>query len=161
MSEFVIKKNIPIPTLRNQCPKYPWEQMEDGDCFDVPIPKGVDAEKVRKTVQGNGTSRSRANKLGFKVISRIITDESVIRFWVVMPKTSEVEAAVQKVIAKFGRRRGEWIIKLAKETGEPTPGKFLDLICKKDADYGYSLDGEALMELWQDIRTAAGFGGKS
>lgn len=77
---FQVNKGIPIPprTIPNAGPrqtKYPLDEMEAGDSFDV----AVENEKQARQKQSQFSSLAKTR--GIKVVTRYLSAESVLRVW--------------------------------------------------------------------------------
>lgn len=60
---FVIEKNIPLPQRASSVQNnYPFDQMEPGDSFFCPCPKGKDVQSLRKKLGSAFRHWRRANK---------------------------------------------------------------------------------------------------
>lgn len=60
MTTFVITKGLPIPPRTKRGPgtsRYPFAQMEVGDCFDVPVPPTEPQKKVTTRLSSSVTQR--------------------------------------------------------------------------------------------------------
>ena len=71
---YEIKKNIPLRKTRI---KFPFEEMEVGDCFDIPL-NDVNGNIIRSTVAGSVRCYRKFNP-EFKIVTRTVDD--VIRVW--------------------------------------------------------------------------------
>lgn len=68
---YEIKKGIPIPTSRPA--KYPFAELEIGDCFDCPI------DRPRTRINVSMAAKGFAKRHGVKFATRKIGD--VVRCW--------------------------------------------------------------------------------
>ena len=84
MSEtYKIRKDVSVPPPKSGGrgnSKYPWTELEPGDCFDVPYSDGHQVT-VQNRVRSAGTSWCRHNAPHLKVITRKVGD--CIRVWLV------------------------------------------------------------------------------
>lgn len=77
---FTINKSVPIPprTIPNAGPrqsKYPLDDMEKGDSFDI----SVDSEKQARQKQSQFSSLAKTRKI--KLVTRYLSAENVLRVW--------------------------------------------------------------------------------
>ena len=74
---YEIKKGIPISKkTRTAKRKYPFDELEVGDCFDEPY-----FESDQKDIVGNRISNAIMNYAPKKFTRRTIKEEYVIRVW--------------------------------------------------------------------------------
>lgn len=89
---FKVKKNVPVPAQRASklAPIYPFNSMEVGDCFDMPI---LDDEQPRKAqarvLAAFHTYRRRhPEKWGdYKLTTLYVAEEKLVRVWLVKRDT--------------------------------------------------------------------------
>lgn len=79
-ASFQINKSVPIPprTIPNAGPrqsKYPLDEMEKGDSFDIP----VDSEKQARQKQSQFSSLAKTRKI--KVVTRYLAADGLLRVW--------------------------------------------------------------------------------
>lgn len=83
---FVVKKNVPLPQQRASklAPIYPFNLMEPGDCFDVPVKGDEKPNRVQaRVLAAFHTYRSRQpEKWGdYKLTTLYVADENLVRVW--------------------------------------------------------------------------------
>lgn len=87
MKEYEVKTGVEIPKKRSGGrplghTKYPWAQMNVGDCFDVPVEdveaKGRLMASNMRSVAGNHARRCGG---GLKYAVRLMKQEGVVRVW--------------------------------------------------------------------------------
>lgn len=67
-----IKKNVPV----QERSKYPWDKMEIGDCFDIPLVGAYTAHS-----NGRPSIPPRLHAQGFRIAIRRLSGEGVLRIW--------------------------------------------------------------------------------
>ena len=89
-TQFKITRNAGEPPCdrRGRKPKYPFDQLEVGDAFDVPADaselSGDSRHPVHSRVSASASKRnqrSRAAKRKDRFVVRYLRDESVVRCW--------------------------------------------------------------------------------
>lgn len=99
---FEIKKGIPIPERPQNARVYPWEGMEHGDCFDVPL-DGKHKESARKNVASQANKYRKASGAAFDVVTRLVDENTVLRVWLVKAQgTKEVLGRAHDLHPGFG-----------------------------------------------------------
>lgn len=77
--DIVIKKGVAIPQLRHSREKYPWAEMESGDCIDVPLEAGNSAASSARGWL------ARHNRAGWTVVQRK-TNSGTVTIWLLAPE---------------------------------------------------------------------------
>ncbi len=89
---FKVKKNVPVPIQRASklAPIYPFNSMEVGDCFDVPVKDDEKPNRVQaRVLAAFHTYRTRhPEKWGdYKLTTLYVMGESLVRVWLVKRDT--------------------------------------------------------------------------
>lgn len=82
----IIEKNIPLPEHKpgaGKPNKYPFAEMEIGDSFAVPIPRGKSVSKARTSLHSAALSFTRYNNLNwtFKTGEEVVDRLAYVRIW--------------------------------------------------------------------------------
>ena len=83
---FVVKKNIPAPGPRASklAPIYPFNSMEAGDCFDMPLGEDEAPRKAQARVLAafHTYRRRHPEKWGdYKLTTFYVAEENLVRVW--------------------------------------------------------------------------------
>lgn len=89
--EIKIEKGVPIPAVAQGRSKYPFEALEIGDSFLVPVV----GEEAQKKMRANLLSSARriTGRTGAQFIVLVRNDEKGVRVWRTVDKDAKAQAA--------------------------------------------------------------------
>lgn len=76
---FELKSDIAVPTKES---RYPFDKMEVGQCFDLPVSKDAKLGTIRtKIFQAKKSFQKNSDNPGFQIVTRYVHDQKVLRVW--------------------------------------------------------------------------------
>lgn len=79
MAEIVIEKNVPVPSGRQPKKYFPFDKMEIGDSFAVPVPEGAQVGEFSAKVRTHAINWGRQNGAKFSVL--LVDEQTNVRVW--------------------------------------------------------------------------------